>query len=920
MHSNYQQPSIASFSSFSSSFFTTFNMPPGSKRDLVYSNATSIGVQDDGFFPLIYQPANRDNRYSYHDQGHDITEEQPDDTSSSIQNFGDIFRQHTNNTTTNKSEYDLSARLNLFQTHFDSDSEGTIALSPRASEEESRISLDSSIIDKFNDKLVTDSKLNPFTDDRFHYLNMYQRLKKDKNTSVKVNHIMDQMKNQSEIPLETPKDTASITTSNSSIFNLSKLDDYNKYVKLTEINDKIHQKYLQRLPSNQDSNLLSIVKTKDLTNNFYTNNEDYESKAQSKSTKPKPSWYSIDWMKQKKDKELNANQQTKVSYVVADSLSPSSNSLKDEESQRLNQPKYLQRKLKVRHLQMISFGGTLGVGLFLNSGKALTIAGGFGTLLAFVICGIIVLTTIISFCEMVTFISVVDGVSGLSSRFVDDSFGFSVGWLYFLSFAFGLAGEVVASVILLTYFPSLKVLQNKGSTVGFVTLFLALILAANLVDVRVFGEIEYISSFIKLICALIMIIIMIVLNRGGIGQSEVLGFKYWQYLKSDFDHNLIFGLFRPSFNLHDNGTSPPSEGVGSDTGRFLSLLTAIMVVSYAYSGTEIVCIAACEAQSPRKALPSATRRVFWRILIFYCLSSFLVSLNIYSGDPRLLRYYSGSTGVSSSEFNSNYAIQYVGGEHCNSNSAIFAGFGSGSQSPWTIALQSVGLCKFSSIANAFLVFFAVSCGNAQLYVSSRTMYSLALQKKAPKCMAYCTRYGIPYNAVLFSASFGLLSFLVVSEKATVVFQNLTGIIASSGIIVWFAMCLSYLRFYYGLKIRPDIISRDDKAYPYKSPFQPYSAIIGLVGSGVIILGMGFVVFLKDEWDTLFFFSCYGTLIVFAILYVAYRLIRGTRIPSLETLDFDSGRREIDRYIWDGGKDYNTKSVKEVVKKGLSALA
>ena len=94
-------------------------------------------------------------------------------------------------------------------------------------------------------------------------------------------------------------------------------------------------------------------------------------------------------------------------------------------------PRFLQRKLSVRHLQMISFGGTIGVGLFLNSGKAIAMAGGFGALLAFTIVGTLVLCTIMSFCEMVTFVSVIDGVSGLSSRFIDDAFGFAAGWLYF---------------------------------------------------------------------------------------------------------------------------------------------------------------------------------------------------------------------------------------------------------------------------------------------------------------------------------------------------------------------------------------------------------------------------------------------------------------------------------------------------------
>lgn len=914
----------------------------GSKRESVYSNNSSLDIQNNGLFPTLYP---NQNRLLYHDPNQDINEGNEDHGSqeyditsksdtvyrnnrqsrdnnsltSSIQNFGEIFNKNNSN-----NEYDLTD--NLFQSNFDSDLESNMMNSVN----ESTVSIDENIINKLNiDSIENESSVNNLDDQRFKYLKNYQMLKKQQNKTIKVNNIMNKIKNNDEIPLETYNDSSSMISSKSSIFNLSSLNDYNKYIKMTEINELIKKKLFNKI-NNDNDNLLSIVESKDLAQNYINDQpegsqspsslQQQQQRNQHQQQAIKRQSSKSNWCKSKLNLKSNwykPNFVNELNYEQNEISTPSTSSIKDE----TNPQQFLQRKLKVRHLQMISFGGTLGVGLFLNSGKAFTIAGGFGTLLAFCICGIIVLSTIVSFCEMVTFVSVVDGVSGLSSRFVDDSFGFAVGWLYFLSFAFGLAGEVVASVILLTYFPNLNILSNKGSTVGFVTFFLVSILMANLFDVRIFGEIEYISSLIKLICALIMIIVMIIYNRGGIGNNaEVLGFKYWQYSKSDFDHNLIFGLFRPTFNLRDSGMNDPQDGIGSNKGRFLSLITAIMVVSFAYSGTEIVCIAACEAKNPRKALPSATRRVFWRILIFYCLSSFLVSINIYSGDPRLLRYYTGLTGISASDFSSNYAIKYVGGDHCNTPNTIFAGIGSGSQSPWTIALQSSGLCKFSSIANGFLVFFAVSCGNAQLYVSSRTLYSLALQKKAPKFMTYCNKSGIPYNAVLFSASFGLLSFIVVSERATDVFQNLTSIIASSGIIVWFAMCLSFLRFYYGLKIRPDIISRDDKAYPYKSPFQPYSAFIGLFGSAFIILGMGFVVFLKDEWDTLFFFSSYGTLIIFVVLYFAYKILRGTRIPSLETLDFDSGRREFDRYIWDGGRDYNPKNFKELAQKFISSLA
>ncbi|CAL1201233.1 unnamed protein product [Candida parapsilosis] len=718
---------------------------------------------------------------------------------------------------------------------------------------EDEVSLDSNII--------TEIVNNPiFEDGRFKYLRAYERLAAERD--------MKDMSNG--IPLQT-----------------FELNDFEKFVKESVLNDKIQGRVIAKQPKGQQKEtILNVVREQDLADEFYAGGNDEN---EIKNRRPKL---------HKQDKEYTSD--------VEDLYFPTNKNR-------------LHRKLSVRHLQMISLGGTIGVGLFLNSGKAINIAGGFGALLAFAIVGVVVLCTMMSFCEMVTFVSVIDGVSGLSSRFVDDAFGFATGWLYFLSFAFGVAGEVVAGVIMLSFFPQLKTTSSKGATTGFVFLFLGSIVTSNLIDIRVFGEIEYISSLIKLLWVVVMMIVMIVLNRGGFG-GPALGFKYWMRSKSDFKNDIIFGLFRPSFNLYDNGTNPPSEGIEGDTGRFLSLVTAILVVCYAYSGTEIVCIAACEAKNPRKALPSAMRRVFWRIVIFYCLSAFLVTLNIYAGDPRLLRYLSGKTGIDASEFATNVAIQTVGGAHCSYDSSVFAGYGSGAQSPWIVALQSAGQCDFSTVTNVFLVFFAVSCGNAQLYVSSRTVYALALQGKAPKFLTYCNRNGIPYNSVMLAGAFGLLSFTCVSESATVVFQNLNSVIASSGIFVWFAMCLTFIRFYYGLKRRPDIMSRDDPSYPYKSPFQPYTAIIGMCATLFMVLAMGFVVFLKHEWNTLFFFSSYGSLMVFAILYAGYRVIKGSSISSLDRLDFDSGRTEMDRYIWDGGTDYNHKSFRDVLRKWLSFLA
>lgn len=778
-----------------------------------------------------------------------------------------------------------SSEISIDLSEISNTSIATIDKSDTIEPDSQSISLDQSILRQMNDCQVSETK------DRFPYLKLYQKLL------------------------------------NENILNFDNLDDYSKYVKQTELNHLIHSKLLMKKNDN-------ILPTNVLTSNYHGNfDQEMQAKKPNKNSNLNLlSNSSSSWWCKGLFKKLNLKSDLSSNCTISDYKRETISNNGDFKQPQMientfHDPKgftylygtsapkkvYLQRKLKIRHLQMISLGGTLGVGLLLNSGKAINIAGGFGATLAFSITGLIVFATVLSFSEMVTFVSVVDGVSGLSSRFVDDAFGFAVGWLYFLSFAVGLAGEIVASVIMLAYYPYLKITTSQGSAVGFVFLFLALTVTCNLIDIRVFGEVEYLSSLGKLIAILVMTILMILLNTGKIG-GEYIGFRYWNYSKSDFDHNLIFGLFRPNFNLHDNGIN--TEGIPGASGRLLSLIVAIMVTSFAYSGTEIVCIAACEAKDPRRALPSATKRVFWRILIFYVIAVFVVSLNIYAGDPRLLRYW-GQVIVN---FDDSYAINYVGGWNCHTGDISFAGYGSGAQSPWIIALQSSNLCRTSWVINGLLVFCAVSCGNAQLYVSSRTVYSLALQGKAPRVLTRCNRWGIPYVAVLFAASFGLFSLISVSEKATVVFQNLTSLISSSGIMVWFAMNLSFIRFYYGLKKRPDIISRNDKLYPYKSFGQPFTAMIGLFGSGFIILGMGWVVFLNGEWNTWFFFSSYGTIILFFVLYFGYRFAKGSRIPSLEQLDYDSGRTELDREIWSRGRTFDGRSIKDVTNKLLSFLA
>lgn len=577
----------------------------------------------------------------------------------------------------------------------------------------------------------------------------------------------------------------------------------------------------------------------------------------------------------------------------------------------------IQRKLSVRHLNQIALGGTLGVGLLLSSGKAFSIAGPLGCFIGFMISGTVVLATMLSFCEIVTLIPLCGGVSGIASRFVDDSFGFALGVTYWVSYAIALPSEITAASIMLSFYQNLHI--PGDSTAAWITLFYLVTVLINLFDIRVYGEFEFYSTIIKVLLLLGLLIYNVVLNTGGSSPLfKTIGTMFWDEGKSDIANNLTFGPFRPTFDLNDFGLGS-MNGIAGSKGIFLQIIVASVVAAYAYVGTEIVIIAGSEARDPRRSIPSATKNIYWRICVFYLIAILIIGFNVYSGDPRLLRYYANGKPVTGNDLILQENIVSIIGEgSCATNIINYGGLSNGNQSPWIIAIQDAGSCSFAAAVNAFMLYFAVTAGASQLYASSRTLYFLALQNKAPSVFAICNKKGVPYMSVLFTASFGSLAYLSVANDTALVFERMVSVCATTGLLVWSCMNLSFIRFYYALKLRPDIISRDEENYPYKSPFQPFLAYYGMVMAFLLVLAAGYVVFLKDQWSSVFFISSYGSSFLFIGCYLIFWLFRRTKIHKLDQIDLDSGRREIDRIIWEDEKNY-TYNFKELIQKGISFI-
>lgn len=88
----------------------------------------------------------------------------------------------------------------------------------------------------------------------------------------------------------------------------------------------------------------------------------------------------------------------------------------------------LARKLKGRHLQMIAIGGSIGTGLFVASGRALQLGGPASVLIAYSFIGAMLYFTVQALGELAVAFPVAGSFSAFSTRFLDPSWGFAMGW------------------------------------------------------------------------------------------------------------------------------------------------------------------------------------------------------------------------------------------------------------------------------------------------------------------------------------------------------------------------------------------------------------------------------------------------------------------------------------------------------------
>lgn len=271
----------------------------------------------------------------------------------------------------------------------------------------------------------------------------------------------------------------------------------------------------------------------------------------------------------------------------------------------------LARRLKGRHLQMIAIGGSIGTGLFVGSGYALWQGGPAGVLISYLLVGYSLFCVVMALGEMSVQFPVSGSFNAFFSRFVDPSWGFTLGLLYSLSWLISFPSELVACSLTIQYW---NTSVNPGV---WVLIFYLLICSINLFGVRGYGEVEFVLSIIKVIAVIGFIIVGICIVC-GVGNQGYIGGTYW-HTPGAFNHG------------------------------FKGVCSCFISAAFSFGGVELVALAASETANPRKSLPKATKQVFWRITIFYILTAIIIGCLVPYTDDRLLSG-SSSEDITSSPF------------------------------------------------------------------------------------------------------------------------------------------------------------------------------------------------------------------------------------------------------------------------------
>lgn len=280
-------------------------------------------------------------------------------------------------------------------------------------------------------------------------------------------------------------------------------------------------------------------------------------------------------------------------------------------------------------------------------------------------------------------------------------------------------------------------------------------------------------------------------------------------------------------------------------GGFFSILGVFMVAGFSFQGTELLGITAGESEDPERDIPKAIKSVFWRILLFYILAIFVIGMIIPFTDPRLL----------------------------SEDIAV---------SPFTLVFERAGIAFAASVMNAIILTSVLSAGNSGMYASTRMLWDLARDGKAPQFLGKLDNRGVPVNALIITSLVGTLAFLASYFGDGVVYIWLLNASGMAGFVTWVGIAIAHYRFRKAYLAQ----GRDLEDLPYVAKNFPTGPILALVLCIFIIIGQGYQAFSAEGIDWNSMFVSYIGLIAFVVVWLAYKIKHKTKLIPLQEVDLE----------------------------------
>ena len=246
---------------------------------------------------------------------------------------------------------------------------------------------------------------------------------------------------------------------------------------------------------------------------------------------------------------------------------------------------HLQRNLTNRHIQLIAIGGAIGTGLFMGSGKTISLAGP-SIIFVYMIIGFMLFFVMRAMGELLLSNLNYKSFIDFSADLLGPWAGYFTGWTYWFCWVVtGIADVVAIAAYTQFWFPDLPQWIPALSCV-------ALLLSLNLVTVKLFGEMEFWFALIKIVAILGLVVTGL--------------------------YMVITGFQSPG------GDTASLANLWNDGGMFphglMGFFAGFQIAVFAFVGIELVGTTAAEAKNPERTLPRAINSIPIRIIVFYVLA------------------------------------------------------------------------------------------------------------------------------------------------------------------------------------------------------------------------------------------------------------------------------------------------------------